>query len=398
MDYRFYFDLWEKYHTDRSGRKFPKVFVGQRPYLHFDGKVELNRDIQTGDHPIVDVLKDASKLSRHKFLPFIRDDRRIRRYRRKKDECLKHHQRFPIIKNRPIMYAGHKDACIYSFFSFIMQERYEKLLVKTSLQDNVIAYRSIPKQSDATRNKSNTDFANEIFQLIKEREQYGLVMVDVSHFFDTLDHRYLLEKWKMLMDLEQLPSEQQIVFNSLTKFRYVVKAEMRASLAGKKKPKAMLCTPAQFNRVIKKDGLIRQNRKPYGIPQGSPISGMLANLYMYDFDLKMKSVIEDEMGGVYRRYSDDILLIVPSAAMQKAYDLVKSEISATHLVIKDEKTECFTCDSSGNVFHNAVDSLGITNSPIQNKVCRNISATPSALPNSILELQQWREDFVERIA
>ena len=44
-----------------------------------------------------------------------------------------------------------------------------------------------------------------------------------------------------------------------------------------------------------------------GIPQGAPISSALANIYMLDFDLKVKNFVGEN--GIYRRYSDDMVVV-----------------------------------------------------------------------------------------
>ncbi len=49
---------------------------------------------------------------------------------------------------------------------------------------------------------------------------------------------------------------------------------------------------------------------PYGIPQGSPISAMLSNVYMIDFDKEIKKYVDD-LKGKYMRYSDDFIIILP---------------------------------------------------------------------------------------
>jgi retron-type reverse transcriptase len=55
-----------------------------------------------------------------------------------------------------------------------------------------------------------------------------------------------------------------------------------------------------------------------GIPQGSPISALLSNIYMFSFDKHMKNYV-DSIGGKYFRYCDDMLLIVPSEYRDTAY-------------------------------------------------------------------------------
>lgn len=49
-----------------------------------------------------------------------------------------------------------------------------------------------------------------------------------------------------------------------------------------------LCTGNEFReKIAGGDGrktIVKKNRKTYGIPQGAPISDLLANIYMIDFD------------------------------------------------------------------------------------------------------------------
>lgn len=75
-----------------------------------------------------------------------------------------------------------------------------------------------------------------------------------------------------------------------------------------------------------------------GIPQGTPISAAASNLYMIEFDAAARAFC-DGIGALYRRYSDDILVICEpahaEAAEEKILDLIKSE----KLEISLHKTE-----------------------------------------------------------
>ncbi|WP_257983354.1 reverse transcriptase domain-containing protein, partial [Vibrio parahaemolyticus] len=55
---------------------------------------------------------------------------------------------------------------------------------------------------------------------------------------------------------------------------------------------------------------MKKNRESQGIPQGSPMSGLLSNIYMIDFDIKLKNYAES-LNGKYYRYCDDLLCILP---------------------------------------------------------------------------------------
>ena len=56
-----------------------------------------------------------------------------------------------------------------------------------------------------------------------------------------------------------------------------------------------------------------------GIPQGSPISGTLANIYMLEIDKIIAEYI-DNLNGYYIRYSDDFIIIIPN--VNKEFNLI----------------------------------------------------------------------------
>jgi hypothetical protein len=110
-----------------------------------------------------------------------------------------------------------------------------------------------------------------------------------------------------------------------------------------------ICSSKTFRDKLTK--IIEHNTDPFGIPQGSPISDLLANLYMIEFDQEMNGVIRAR-GGRYYRYSDDILIVLPAPLQDWAavISLVEDALrrNAPRLTLKKEKTQVYRYESLGN--------------------------------------------------
>lgn len=345
-----------------------KAFVGDRGYLHFDGRIRISRvNGSNKSNPAYHTLNSELKIAKHKFLPFLREDQRLRKYRDKGPLTVegisrRHDQRYSTIKNRPIMYASHLDACVYSLYSFKLSRSYEEMLKKYGLQNTVLAYRPI-HLADTDRNKSNIDFAKDLYENITGfNGDTGILLLDISGFFDNLNHKKVYEKWVRILGAKgTLPVDHLAIYKNITSFRYVFAHEAYKALDLNKKKlkelrqdrKSVLCSPAEFNAKIKKRKLIHKNKSGKGIPQGSPISGLLANMYMLDFDIKVKELVEN-VGGYYGRYSDDIVILVPPSEIRNIYQEVQELIKKDVLTISSKKTECFTYSKSTNQFKNTI--------------------------------------------
>lgn len=115
--------------------------------------------------------------------------------------------------------------------------------------------------------------------------------------------------------------------------------ELKKRLKHKEIDKIM--SPLEFRKFKKK--LIKHQEK-FGIPQGSGISAVCSNIYLIDFDARLKKWA-DSKNALYRRYCDDLILVIPYAKGDRPNicDLKKSieEIVNEHegLQIQKEKTE-----------------------------------------------------------
>lgn len=340
-----------------------------KKYCHIDS--QINKD---EFDRVYGYIRNKDNIKKHAFLPFIHREVTTRKFRRKMIDGNRSLCRVPDKKIRHIHYCSHLDAMIYSYYKDLIQNKYEEKI--ESFSNCVTAYRKIKGQK---KGKNNVDFAKEVFDYIKNNEcKYLYVFTaDISNFFDNLNHRLLKDKWKYVMDFkETLADDHYQVFKNITKFSYVeerdifnlfkdrIKVERQdqdekyftEKAIGRKSymknQRAVAFCNLKDIKEIREKNLIKANKWNYdkdakikttlrsvGIPQGSPISALLANVYMLDFDKEMFDFISDQ--GLYRRYSDDIIIIVPNELVNTTREVLEEAISKTKLTIKDEKTQEF---------------------------------------------------------
>lgn len=298
------------------------VWFRRRSYLHFDRRVGLRHAAK--------IVCSPTRVASHAFYPLIRYQIVSTKIRRNEDGSKLELKE----KVRDIAYAAHVDAHIYSYYSKLLEERYEDFLRKKGLSNCVLAFRSL--------GKSNIEFAAGAFGEISSRKECAAVALDVSGFFDNLHHQILKQQWCNLLSLSALPDDHYNLFKSLTKFSTVDrdKAYQAFGIApsNPKRGRDRICSPAQFRTQVRDKGLLNTNKKAFGIPQGTPISAMLSNVYMMDFDTAMKA-FADSVGGVYLRYCDDVLFVVPLSEIDNCGRVAGESISDLKLSINASKTE-----------------------------------------------------------
>jgi hypothetical protein len=316
-----------------------------RSYPHFDRMISIDQAEA--------YVNDATKVATHTFYPLILHQKKWNKWAKAGQSGKP--------KSRPIRYCARLDACIFSHYRDILSEHYESYLRDDGLADSVIAYRKIKKSDGA--GKCNIDFAKDAFDFIESLDHSYSIALDISSFFERIPHKVILEKWKSLLGCKKLPDDHFAVFSAATSYSFVDRETLYRKLgyivpvvlpSGRLSyeysvkwndiPK-QLCTPVDFrSKVAGGDGagsMIKKNHKNYGVAQGLPISDLIANMSLADFDEQMMQWCSTK-GGRYVRYSDDILLIIPTDSVhyQDAINECKirlAKISKT-LQIKDSKT------------------------------------------------------------
>ena len=308
----------------------------KRRYLHFDRFI----DFEKNQKKIIRELSNVKLIEEHSFYPFIKTTVETPRYKPRTDE---NGQKTRVLESklRPIAYASHFDALIYSWYSTILTKAYEDQLDSWKIRDCVLAY--------LATGKSNIDYSFEIFNYISHLPQCAAIGIDVSSFFDNLDHEILKGMWAKTLKESKLPADHFNIYKSLTSYSTVPKFTLDDIFAYKL-PNNRYCSPDEFRKYVRQGKLIEKNanlnliptssryKKQCGIPQGSPISSVLSNIYMIDFDMKMNKLAKNNTA-VYRRYCDDIIVICEIDKVQLFQNELLGLALRNELTINPSKTE-----------------------------------------------------------
>jgi hypothetical protein len=235
---------------------------------------------------------------------------------------------FPALapKKRQIRYAGHTDSAIYSLYAADLSKLYDAELQRRGLGGVVLAYRS--------GIGNNVNFAKSLFDEVVERGDCVVVCLDVSKFFDNISHAILKSNLISLLGGSKLPKDWLKIFIRLSNYEYVTKEDLEPVVGRIRK--RHICDVETFRTKVRP--LIKKHTDDHGIPQGTPLSGLFANVSMLGFDEHAHRIMTD-LGGSYRRYSDDIALVFPDEKqMASAISSIAQSLLDHHLAINDKKT------------------------------------------------------------
>lgn len=302
-------------------------------YPHFD------RRKNSQSFGIEKYITNPKNIVKHSFYPFIHTQIIFKKFN-------KSNPKEPKDKKRDISYSSHIDRLIYSYYSQLLNNEYNNYAVKNNINKNVIAYRTNLK-------KNNIHFAKEVFDIIRKYKKCFIMVGDFKSFFDNLEHGYLKKQLCKVLQVEKLPEDWYIIYRNITKYRYCELEEILKLLNISYKKlieKERIFTIQEFRKYRKENKItIKKNedRTPQGtlgIPQGSSISAILANVYMIEFDYLLKTYTYN-LGGEYFRYSDDFIVIIPLrndiTSSEIKENIWKIEKKIPNLKIEEEKTECY---------------------------------------------------------
>lgn len=315
-------------------------------YTHFDCRISLQRCLK--------YITSPQKVISHGFYPFIHYTVSTRKIKNG-------HKGEP--KNRDIYYAAHIDSWIYKYYAFMLNEKYNHRLLLDGIDDVPIAYRN-------NKGKSNIDFSKKAFNFIEQTKNCWVMIGDFTNFFDRLDHCYLKQQLCNLLESDSLPDDYYAVFKNITNFSSV---DLNKLLALNNLPDTAT-GHREFNSFKRKRAIslqdfkrnknliTRQKDKKFGIPQGSPISAVLANIYMLSCDKQLYKFVTSK-NGLYMRYSDDFIIIIPYNNDNKHfgdfYEKIMNILNrVTRLQLEQNKTKIFHYHNNSieNISHRIVNN------------------------------------------
>lgn len=277
--------------------RFVEAHKDCKGYAHFDRRVSLERD------SIRTYVLNPGKVAVHSFYPFIHFEHKQVKYKKGKTRAEKK------IKRRQLYYCCHLDRCVYQRYAFLLNEKYQEWVHSHHFGSAAVAYRS-------DLGKNNIQLAKEAFDEIQKCSSCFIMVSDFQDFFDNLDHTYLKKMICRILGVLSLPPDYYAVFKNVTKYAYwdwekLVQAAGKAintpGVRTELNHQKQILTKKQF-LAHKND--IQKNTSGKGIPQGAPISAVLANIYMIEFD-EMLNCYAEAHGGKYMRYSDDMFIAIP---------------------------------------------------------------------------------------
>ena len=301
----------------------------KRAYAHFDRRVNFST--------VGGYITNPEKIAVHGFYPFIHFEQKSVKYDGKGKKP----------KKRDICYASHIDRCIYSYYSYILNELYNQRVLKDGISSVAIAYRTNLKVSNIHSAKRAIDF-------IRSSSPCYVMIGDFTAFFDNLAHDYLKKQWCSLLGVERLPPDHYAIFKNITKYStwelsdlYQLNGLEEGRRGWRKlNSQSRVLTSEQF---AQNKSHIKKHENNFGIPQGSSISATLANVYMLEIDKRVNDYISS-MGGLYLRYSDDFIIVLPSDRVSSGFEelrkITKMFNAIDCLQLQPDKTQYYYFDGS----------------------------------------------------
>lgn len=297
-----------------------------KSYAHFDCRISIKT--------AWNYITNPQNIARHHFFPFIQFEKRYIKYNAaigKND------------KNRPICYSSHMDRCIYQYYAYQLNQKYNRFSLDNGFSESSVAYRNNLK-------KCNIDFAKQALNFIQAQQDCYIIVGDFTKFFESLNHMFLKKQLCTLLNCKSLSADIYAVYKNITKYSswslqsLLALNNLENTSAGRRLLNSKKTVLSQQEFKEHKHKHLFSNKTSVGIPQGSAISAILANIYMMKFDKAISEHVK-KTNGLYMRYSDDFIIILPqetASSFLENYNFIVNEIKKTpDLKLEPQKTQLY---------------------------------------------------------
>lgn len=333
----------------------PVMQVGLQALEKLNGKNYLHFDFPLTENEREQLVSDIStgNIIHHRYLPFISFEIRFRIFRAKEKKT--------VPKSRKIMLPSHHDALTYRYYGKALNRIYSDYAISHHINDVAVAYR----ESQPGVHLSNISIAKEVFDYTTSFSKSWIIKGDFHHFFDTLDHQHLAANLRKVFGID-MPKDWSKMLRSITQYQSISRKTLERQLHlarvkvayrsnGQKKPKvrAYVSNLKELGQLIRNKQIRFSGKNHVGIPQGTAVSAVLANVYMIDFDEWLMKRCE-EFGGLYRRYSDDFIIVLSNNQLDKTFvenfmsEIIRKSQDLLHLEIEPKKTKLYSYEQNSH--------------------------------------------------
>lgn len=263
-------------------------------------------------------------------------------------------------KIRPIVEVAHTDALIFSLYAAKLNKNYEQRVATMGIDQVATAYRR--------GLGSNIESSKSVIDQVFGYKNCWIIKSDFVGFFDHLNHKMLKQRVIDLVGVNnQLTADWYAVMKALTKYRHIRAEDIPADMvAYAKKKRRYLDSISEFDEAIQHKVLVPSPLHQVGIPQGTSMSAALANTYMLPFDYAMNTLAA-AYDGMYRRYSDDFVLVIPKKISAKSIVKISKDIKVmaarlARLELESKKTKILLYSKVGQSIQK-LDSKQFTLTP-----------------------------------
>ncbi len=228
---------------------------------------------------------------------------------------------------------------------------------------------------------SAPDAARKVQKYMKDG--YNIVInADLSKFFDTIPHDQLVACLK-----EFYGEENKFLIKLLSRFVYSYRIEVKNY-----KTLERIAKTKRIKRNVFHHKKIKRTKRLRGIPQGGVLSGILANIYLYDFDEYMKSKMKVK-DLKYIRYADDFIVFLKDESnVKEIFSELRDFLEAKGLTVhglKEESKEKYSEIVNLNNKKSFIEYVGFK---INSKYIRIKTDNRNAFKRKILEIIEKNND------